>query len=98
MDAIVTFDHVYGAAHTAAVPLLIAGSSDGTPPPVLRLVGELEEPKISFTERKVDFGTQAIGIARERVVTLRNTGDVDGVVWFDSLPPGVTVAPSRGRV
>lgn len=92
-----TFVPTVGVANEAFAALRVVGGAPGDARG-LRLAGECEEPKVSFVEKKVDFGAQAVGLARERSITLRTASDVDAVFWFEGLPPGVSVVPLRGRV
>ena len=64
----------------------------------LLLTGAVLEAKCAFNTQKIDFGSVAVGSSFQKVVTIRSLGPNSTVFSITSLPPGVTVSSSRGRL
>lgn len=98
VEAHVTFRPQQGASNDAILAVLAEGADVSADPPQLHCVGENEEPRVAFAEKSLDFGNVAVGVARDRVATMKNTGSCPAVFWVQHRVSGVTVTPDRGRV
>lgn len=66
----------------------------------LHCVGEVEEPKCAFLDKKVVFDTVAVGIAKTKSVVLRSGGHSAAVFAIEPPPAGsgITITPMKGRI
>ena len=90
----VTFSPAIGLANEDILVLKVVGGSAEHLP----VVGEVDEPKCVFVEKKVDFGPVAVGLSRERVVVVKNTGSCQAIFYTDATADGLSVSPSQGRI
>ena len=90
----VTFAPAIGLANEDILVLKVDGGSAEHLP----VVGEVDEPKCVFVEKKVEFGPVAVGLSRERVVVVKNVGQCQAIFYTDSTADGLSVSPTQGRI
>ena len=59
---------------------------------------EIEEARLLAVEKKVSFGAIAVGVAAEKLLTLRNASSGPAVFSFETPPAGWQIKPMRGMV
>ncbi|KAF0687983.1 Aste57867_20364 [Aphanomyces stellatus] len=76
-------------------------SVDGGKPAQLHCIGHLAEPKCVVKEKRMDFGTIAAGIAKEKKLLISNQNTTSATVFYAEIEPptgGLTVRPSMGAL
>eukprot|EP00698_Gefionella_okellyi_P007756 TRINITY_DN1898_c0_g1_i1.p1 TRINITY_DN1898_c0_g1~~TRINITY_DN1898_c0_g1_i1.p1 ORF type:complete len:2231 (+),score=540.36 TRINITY_DN1898_c0_g1_i1:707-6694(+) len=68
------------------------------PAPPLALSEVIGECKCAFVEKKIEFGSIAVGLSRDKMVTLKNAGPNDAFWQAEPPLPGLTLNPMTGRV
>ncbi|KAA0151378.1 hypothetical protein FNF29_04577 [Cafeteria roenbergensis] len=99
----VTFRPVKGLQPRSFAALLVRGGPASIPPPRLALIGQPHNPDLKLatpSERVLDLGHCAVGMARDLGVGLVNRGKTAAVFRVDrgTLPPGVTVEPPTAEL
>lgn len=90
----VTFSPFHRCELEEALVLHVNGGTDEH----VLCVGELEETRCAFVEKRADFGIVAVGQAYEQVVQLKNTGRHRAAVWAEVALPGLRVTPERAHL
>jgi len=92
----ITYTPGFGAKNEEKLAMSVDCGRENT----LQCVGAVEEPKCGFQDKKVEFGTVAVGIPKTKSVTLRS-GGASAAVFAIEPPPagsGITVSPMKGRI
>ena len=65
----------------------------------LQVDGQVDESAAMFTAKSIHCGTMAVGASPvTKTIGLQNTGQNSTCFFVDSVPAGVTVSPTRGRL
>ena len=95
-EVMVNYAPAYGARPEEPLGLVVESGNDEE----LKCFGVAEDVKCAFADKKVDFGTLAVGLPEERTVRLKSVGK-DTAVFQIVEPPagsGITVVPTSGCI